>query len=331
MLGFLIIFTMVTTYLIWDQVAEKNVVAKRNSDKLTATVEASQPPKKMEKESDQKQNNVENGQKIEHLHSEKDSKQTHSETKKNPIQADKENVIDTKPNVTKKDQKKKDAVDSESKKNNQAINKEDGKAEQLEIGKVVYMTFDDGPHPTASQEILQLLEKYNAKASYFMLEPNMKQNPDVVKAMIQDGHTVGVHGVTHDVSKVYKSPQSFVAEMNTAIDFIAETTNVNTHLVRAPYGSKPYITAPFQQASDQANFIIWDWNVDSVDWKLKNGQYVQEVIQQINHLEGKEPLVILMHEKPTTAAHLENLLKYFQDNGYEMRAINESMQPIQFK
>lgn len=201
---------------------------------------------------------------------------------------------------------------------------------ELETGKIVYLTFDDGPHPTASIDILKLLEKYEAKATYFMLEPHMKQHPDIVKTISEKGHALGVHGVTHDVSKVYKSPENFVKEMNQAIDFIEEHAGIHTPLVRAPYGSKPHMTPPFIEASNKNEFILWDWNVDSKDWKLTMGEFVNHTIQQITHLEGIEPLVVLLHEKTTTAAHLEELLQFFQDGGYIMKAIDESIIPLQF-
>ncbi|MBS4198255.1 polysaccharide deacetylase family protein [Bacillus sp. FJAT-49732] len=200
----------------------------------------------------------------------------------------------------------------------------------VKVGKVVYLTFDDGPH-AVSKDILKLLKKYNAKATFFMLEPNMRNYPDAVKSMVKEGHTVGVHGVTHEVSKVYRSPASFVGEMNKAIDFIQKTTNVKTHLIRAPYGSKPYVTAPFKAAADKEKMILWDWNIDSTDWKLTNGAYVNQVIQQTKQFNKKEPLIVLMHEKPTTLANLEKILKYYKDNGYEMKALDEKMTPVQFK
>lgn len=200
----------------------------------------------------------------------------------------------------------------------------------LETGKVIYLTFDDGPHPTASKDILQLLDKYNAKATYFMLAPHMKRNPDIVNVIKEKGHTIGAHGVTHDISKIYKSPDNFINEMTQAINFIKETAGIDTRIVRAPYGSKPYITPPFKEASDNNQLILWDWNVDSQDWKLTNGEFVNHAIQQIENLEGKEPLVVLMHEKTTTAAHLETLLQFLQKKDYQMKAINESMIPIQF-
>ncbi|MCY8009125.1 polysaccharide deacetylase [Bacillus haynesii] len=202
-----------------------------------------------------------------------------------------------------------------------------------EIGKVVYLSFDDGPNSAASDKILRLLDKYHAKATFFMLKPNIEQNPDIVKKMVENGHSVGSHGVTHQVSKIYKSPESFAAEMNDTLKAIKETTNVDTHLIRSPYGSKPYITGPFQEVIKRDHFNLWDWTVDSEDWKSANtnGQFVNNVIQKVNNLAGVEPLVVLMHEKPTTAAHLEKLLKYFQENGYEMKSIHDSIRPVHFR
>ncbi|MDF1510057.1 polysaccharide deacetylase [Robertmurraya sp. DFI.2.37] len=208
---------------------------------------------------------------------------------------------------------------------------EDEEREELELGKVVYLTFDDGPHSTASEKILNLLNQYNAKATYFMLKPNIEQNSAMVEKVAESGHSIGAHGVTHDVSKIYQSPGNFVAEMNETLAAIFENSHLRSRLIRAPYGSKPYITQPFREAIEDEQFILWDWNIDSEDWKMTKGQYVNNVIQQVNQYVGKRPLVILLHEKPTTANHLEKLLSYFHKNGYEMKAIDESMKPLQFK
>ncbi|MBS4197436.1 polysaccharide deacetylase family protein [Bacillus sp. FJAT-49870] len=243
-----------------------------------------------------------------------------------------QNDVEKKNEDTKQEQKSEEPAKekpSEEKPSGDKPNNEQPKV-QAPAGKVVYLTFDDGPH-AVSKDILKLLKKYNAKATFFMLEPNMKNYPDAVKAMVNEGHTVGVHGVTHQVSKIYRSPASFVGEMNQAIAFIQKTTNVQTHLIRAPYGSKPYVTAPFKAASDKEKMILWDWNIDSMDWKLTNGQYVDKVIQQTKQFKSKDPLIVLMHEKPTTLANLEKLLKYYKDNGYEMKALDEAMIPVQFK
>ncbi|MBS4205999.1 polysaccharide deacetylase family protein [Lederbergia citrea] len=247
------------------------------------------------------------------------------------IDKEKNNEIDSNKGISSKDNHKIIEPSGDKKKKvKHTAKKQSNEQATLKTGKVVYLTFDDGPNPV-SLDILKLLKTYNAKATFFMLEPNMRKNPKVVKKMVKEGHTVGVHGVTHDVSKVYRSPANFVDEMKQAIGFIQETTNVKTNLVRAPYGSKPYITPPFQAAADQEDFILWDWNIDSIDWKLTNGEYIQKVKQQTMELTDKEPLIVLMHEKDSTLAHLEDLLTFFKEEGYEMEALNETMDPVQLK
>lgn len=322
----LILFLVVLSYFIWDGVKERSVSAKKKNEvSVTAPIEVSPKVKEVNKvdqlneKEDQKDSGESDNKEIEQGKQPLDNKQSNQDSEQVKNGDQEKNEVDGLKNDETSSQKE-DDPDSEQL----------DESTPLKIGKVVYLTFDDGPHPTASQGILDLLKKYNAKATFFMLEPNMKKHPEAVQKMVEEGHTVGVHGVSHDVKKVYKSPESFVEEMNKAIHFIEEVTPVQTHLVRAPYGSSPYITPAFKQASDQENFILWDWNIDSDDWKYKNGEYVQKVIQQTKELVDKKPLIILMHEKPTTLDHLEKLLKYYQDNGYTMEAINESMDPVQF-
>lgn len=201
-------------------------------------------------------------------------------------------------------------------------------AEQTAEQKIVYLTFDDGPFAN-STEILKLLQNYNADATFFMLAPNIKKYPDAVKQMVDDGHAVGMHGVTHDVKQIYQSPQTVVDEMLAGQSEIEAITGVKTNLIRVPYGSKPHMKDHYLDAVNQAGFKLWDWNLDSLDWKYRNEEYVNKVIHD-QEAAQKDGLVILLHEKETTLAHLEQLLKYYSENGYEMKKITESMPPVQF-
>jgi len=200
----------------------------------------------------------------------------------------------------------------------------------LKTNKTVYLTFDDGPS-NASADILRVLDQYGAKGTFFMLEPNMRKHSDAVKQMAHEGHSVGVHGVSHNAKKIYQSPNSFVGEMNQAISCVKELTGINTKLVRAPYGSKPYITPPFEAAVEHENYLLWDWTIDSLDWKLKNGEYVAKVESDMKKVEAQgKPLVVLLHDKPSTFEHLESLLSYLKKMGFDMLPLDESMSPIQF-
>jgi peptidoglycan-N-acetylglucosamine deacetylase len=197
------------------------------------------------------------------------------------------------------------------------------------IDKTVYLTFDDGP-AQATTEILNLLSKYNVKATFFMLEPSMKQYPQIVQRVIQEGHKIGFHGVTHDKNKYYLNRQTVVSEMIQGQQILQEITGIFSNIIRTPYGSKPHMTFDYIQAVAQAGFQMWDWNIDSEDWKLTDGTFVQNTIQQINHFKKEEPIVILLHDRETTAKHLEDLLKYLMNNGYKMDVLNEELQPVQF-
>ncbi|MDP5276691.1 polysaccharide deacetylase family protein [Chengkuizengella axinellae] len=199
-----------------------------------------------------------------------------------------------------------------------------------EDNKIVYLTFDDGPR-LISEDILLLLREYNAQATFFMVEPNMKKYADSVQQMVEDGHAVGLHGVTHDKNSFYASKNAVINEMNLAQQTLEEITGVTSHLIRTPYGSKPYMTDEYMHGVEENGYLLWDWNIDSLDWKFRDEQYVNHVIDQLKQKEAsQQPIVILLHEIPETLQYLPLLLDYLVENGYEFRGLNEGLDPIQF-
>ncbi|MGV3487522.1 MAG: polysaccharide deacetylase family protein [Tuberibacillus sp.] len=197
--------------------------------------------------------------------------------------------------------------------------------------KIVYLTIDDGPSE-ATATINQILNQYQMTATFFMLEPHMRQYSDAVKNLAKSGFGLGLHGVTHNKKLFYKSTSSVVAEMKTAQDTLQKLTGVKTNLMRVPYGSVPYMTPAYRAAEVQAGFIMWDWNIDSRDWDYKDARFVTSTIQQLQKLSGKkESAVILIHDLPTTAKYLPKLLDYLKSQKYELRKIDASISPMQFK
>ncbi|MEH7237840.1 polysaccharide deacetylase family protein [Bacillus sp. JJ1562] len=194
--------------------------------------------------------------------------------------------------------------------------------------RAVYLTFDDGPHKV-SKDILALLDQYDAKATFFMLDNNIKHYPDAVKEMVSKGHSVGLHGVTHDKNKFYQSSGSVVGEMNQTQQTILEITGIETDLIRTPFGSSPHMTDGYKAAVETAGYKMWDWNIDSRDWQFRDSRYVDSVIDQLNKLNrANQPIVILLHERPETLTHLPKLLDYLKQQGYEFKALDSSMHPI---
>ncbi|WP_099159073.1 polysaccharide deacetylase family protein [Virgibacillus ndiopensis] len=201
---------------------------------------------------------------------------------------------------------------------------------ELVSQKTVYLTFDDGP-TSATTDILDTLNHFNAKATFFMLEPSMRELPEVVNKIAEEGHAVGLHGVTHNLYKFYKTEQSALEEMTTAQQALQSITGIQSNLIRTPYGSVPYLTESYREVLDSNGFKLWDWNVDSSDWSLSNDEYVDTVIGQIEELvnAGVAP-IILMHDRANTADHLSTLLTYLSDHGFQTKRIEESTQPYNF-
>lgn len=199
-------------------------------------------------------------------------------------------------------------------------------------GKVIYLTFDDGPS-SATDDILKTLQEHQAKATFFMLSPHMQERPDVVKRIVEEGHSVGLHGVTHDVNQFYHSKQTVLGEMNEAQKVLESITGIHSVLIRSPYGSVPYLVKPFRKALNAQGYQIWDWNMDSRDWDLKNGKYVETVIEQIQQFEGNDATqpVVLLHDKSNTAKYLPKLLGYLTKQGFQMKKLDDSIEPVQFK
>ncbi|ALC92685.1 hypothetical protein AM500_06295 [Bacillus sp. FJAT-18017] len=195
----------------------------------------------------------------------------------------------------------------------------------------VYLTFDDGPHRVSGQ-ILDLLDKYNAKATFFLLDPNMKQYPEAVKRMASSGHALGLHGVTHDKKLFYKSSKSVISEMNQARATVKKLTGEDTTLIRTPFGSSPHMTPAYKEAVKTTGYRMWDWTVDSRDWQYRSNRYVDAVIEQVEKQKaGSGPIVILLHERPETLAHLPKLMDYLKKQNFILEPLTEDMQPVQFK
>ncbi|WP_052353751.1 polysaccharide deacetylase family protein [Neobacillus jeddahensis] len=197
--------------------------------------------------------------------------------------------------------------------------------------KSIFLTFDDGPSPFSS-EIIALLENYHFKATFFMIDGNIRKYPDAVKLMVQSGETVGLHSVSHDQKLFYASATSVMAELTQNRNTLKEISGIDSYIMRTPYGSVPYMTEEDRKVVNENGYLMWDWNVDSRDWDYKDGRYVNSVIEQLNKLTNhRGPLVILLHERKETVAHLPQLLDFLTSQGFKGKAIDNTMTPVQFK
>lgn len=194
--------------------------------------------------------------------------------------------------------------------------------------KTVYLTFDDGPtHNTPA--ILDTLNKYNAKATFFVLEGRITENPDLLKRIISEGHSIGLHGVSHDVNVIYSTPSKPLEEMNAANQTLYNTVGFKTKLIRTPYGSYPYMNLEQYKILKAANYNLWDWTVDPRDGV--GAPSIDSMLSRIkSDLKGNEKPIILLHDKKSTVNNLNAILSYFVNEGYSFALIDESMDCVNF-
>ena len=192
--------------------------------------------------------------------------------------------------------------------------------------KVVYITFDDGPNIT-TPKILDLLSKYDMKATFFLLENKIKSNPDIVKRILSEGHSIGLHGKTHEKKLFYANNSSALKEMNSTRNSLQKLIGYDTNLVRVPYGSKPHLTKNQYMSLIDNGYKLWDWNIDSTDTH-PNASSNSISTHTINEVKNYKTPIILFHDKQVTVNALPSILEYLQNNSYIGKTITQEDIPL---
>lgn len=192
--------------------------------------------------------------------------------------------------------------------------------------KIAYITIDDGPSKYTSQ-ILDILDENNIKGTFFMLNNNMKKYEDEVKRMVDEGHGVGFHGVSHDVEELYKTTTSSLEEFKTCNKTLYDITGETSKLIRLPYGSKPYTPEANYNNLIDNGYLVWDWTLDTLDWKSSKDQIVSNILY---YGREREEIVVLMHEKEESVKALSDTIKILKERGYTLLPITENIEPKNF-
>ncbi|MGE7111335.1 polysaccharide deacetylase family protein [Lysinibacillus sp. NPDC047702] len=179
--------------------------------------------------------------------------------------------------------------------------------------KRIALTFDDGPHPKVTEQILDTLDKYHAKATFFMLGGRVQYYPDIAKDVLARGHEIGNHTWNHPVltklsqEQVLKQYTSTSAELEKAI-------NHDATVFRPPYG------ATNDAINGQIPIPVVLWTIDTLDWKHRNAQQLLPYVK--NNLHNNA--IVLMHDiHQSTADGLDAVLAYLQGQGYEFVTVSE--------
>lgn len=184
------------------------------------------------------------------------------------------------------------------------------------VSKCVALTFDDGPSPYTTPELLKTLEQKGVAATFFMIGKNVKAYPDVAKQVADAGHEVAVHTWSHpDLTK--QSAETIRSQMADTVAAIEDATGVTPVAMRPPYGAQN------QQVRDIAgelgmSVILWD--VDTEDWKNLNTQTTTE-----RALAGtRNGSIVLQHDihAPSVAA-VPGIIDSLRAQGYEFVTVEQ--------
>lgn len=182
----------------------------------------------------------------------------------------------------------------------------------------VYLTFDDGPSPN-TEKVLDILDRYDVKATFFVVGTACEGNEDILEKIVEAGHTLGMHSNTHDYSELYESVERFGEDLKAQQDYLYEATGVKSRVYRFPGGSSNQVSdiemKEFARYLDSQGVRFFDWNISSGDGG--SYQFPAETIYEnvISNVSKYKTSVVLMHDsagKATTLEALPDILEAIQ-------------------
>lgn len=134
----------------------------------------------------------------------------------------------------------------------------------------VALTFDDGPDPLYTPQVLDVLKKHNVPATFFLLGKRVEKYPKITNRILDEGHTIGNHSWSHPDLTTLNDKQ-LSQEIFTTENVIKATTNKETALMRPPYG---FISQQLITKLQKMDYKIIHWSLDSLDWQAQNKEDV---------------------------------------------------------
>lgn len=179
---------------------------------------------------------------------------------------------------------------------------------------VLYLTFDDGPHPVATPFVLDELKKYNAKATFFCIGKNVQQYPDIYKRILMEGHRVGNHTQNH-LNAWKRTDEQWIEDVKEAAKWI------DSDLFRPPYGRlKNFPAQVLLTAKKPFKIIMWD--VLSADFD--ESKTADECFAYIKK-NVRKGSIIVFHDSQKAWSRLQNSLKKtlqtYTDKGFRFELI----------
>ncbi len=179
--------------------------------------------------------------------------------------------------------------------------------------KKIALTFDDGPHPHYTEQLLDGLKKRGVKATFFVTGEHAEKHPEVIKRMSEEGHLIGNHTYSHMQLKS-GNKEVFKEELIKTNEIITGITGEEVLYVRPPYGSwdKAFET--------ELNMFPVLWTVDPLDWCSSN---VERITQKVVSKAGENDIILMHDYYPSTITAALEVVDELLEKGYEFVTVDE--------
>lgn len=201
----------------------------------------------------------------------------------------------------------------------------------------IYLTFDDGPSKR-TPEVLDILKKYNVNATFFVCGGTSDDAKALMKRVVDEGHTIGIHSISHDYKKIYADVDSYLADFYETYMCVYEATGVKPEIFRFPGGSiNNYNRFTYQQIiaeMTRRGFVYYDWDVSGEDAvKGADQKSIYSNIMNYISTDGNDRAIVLLHDaadKEDTVAILPSVIEQLYGYGYKFDRIDNGVKPIAF-
>lgn len=177
----------------------------------------------------------------------------------------------------------------------------------------IAITFDDGPHPYYTEQLLDGLKERNVHATFFVTGEHAELHPDIIERMNEEGHLIGNHTYSH-IQLRKGNIETFKEELVKTNEVISKITGEDVLFVRPPYGAWE------KSLESELNMFPVLWTIDPLDWCSNDADCITRKILS----KAEENAIILMHDSyaPTVTAALR-VIDELQKQGYEFVTVDE--------
>lgn len=204
----------------------------------------------------------------------------------------------------------------------------------VDVNKVVYLTFDDGPSER-TPELLEVLECYGVKATFFVVGGESETARQWMRDIVEAGHAIGVHSYTHSYSSIYESVEAYLDDFAQEYHLIQDATGVAPQIFRFPGGSinayNGHIYQEIISEMTRRGFVYFDWNRQTGD-AVRNSVPVQTLVENaLDRASSMRRVFLLAHDSArftNVVAALPKIIEGYREEGFAFAALTAEVKPV---